>query len=453
MTIAVETVRDRKDLDSRIPAGVKAYAPRGAALRVFYDRSPEVVTDGPAGTGKSRGILEKLYLVAEKYPGMRGLMVRKTRASLTQTAIVTWEKHVLGPLLGNKVKFNTTAQEYRFANGSVVAIGGLDKDIKIMSAEYDLIVGLESTEFLESDWEAMTTRLRNGVVPYQQILADCNPSFPNHWIKQRNRRGVLSMHKSEHTDNPVLWDAEKGSWTERGELYIQKLDNLTGVRKQRLRHGLWIQAEGAIYSDFDSTFNLIDRFEVPKEWPRLWVVDFGFVDPFVWQNWAIGPDRTMFLDQEIYFTGRIVEDHAKKILEAAADRPRPRDIVTDHDAEDRRTLERHLGMMTTPAYKAITRGIQNVQGRLRKKANGRAGIYLFRDALVEIDPELAEAKKPTCTAEEIEGYIWDPKKPDAPAGKQPDHGLDCMKYAAADVDDLKDVAGPADVADFNILDL
>jgi phage terminase large subunit len=418
---------------------------------VFHDRSPEVVTDGPAGTGKSRGVLEKLYLVAEKYPGMRGLMVRKTRASLTQTALVTWERHVLPA--GTNVKFHSVNQEYRFPNGSVVAIGGLDKDIKIMSAEYDMIVGLEVTEFLESDWEAMTTRLRNGVVPYQQIVGDCNPSFPNHWIKQRNRRGSLAMHKSEHSDNPVLWDAAAGEWTTRGAVYISKLDALTGVRKARLRHGQWIQAEGAIYTDYDSTIHLIDRFEIPVDWPRLWVVDFGFTDPFVWQNWAIGPDRTMHLDQEIYMTGRIVEDHAKKILEFTQGQRRPMDLICDHDAEDRRTLERHLGMSTTKAYKAIGRGIQNVQSRLRVKENKRAGIYIFRDCLQELDRELADRKVPTSTIEEIEAYIWDPKKPDAPAAKQPDHGLDCIRYGAAEIDDLKDVAGPADVADFNVMDL
>ena len=58
----------------------KAYGPRGGAKALFYCKDSEVLLAGPAGTGKSRAALEKLHLLALKYPGLRGLMVRKTRA-------------------------------------------------------------------------------------------------------------------------------------------------------------------------------------------------------------------------------------------------------------------------------------------------------------------------------------------------------------------------------------
>src|SRR4051812_6598418 len=94
--------------------GQRSYRPYGGAERIFYDRSPEVVLSGPAGTGKSRAELEKLYLCACKYPGMRGLMARKTRTSITQTAMVTWASKVLPE--GSPVRFNSVSQEYRFPN-------------------------------------------------------------------------------------------------------------------------------------------------------------------------------------------------------------------------------------------------------------------------------------------------------------------------------------------------
>src|SRR4051794_40072044 len=113
--------------------GQRPYQPWGVALDLFYCREPEVLLDGPAGTGKSRACLEKMHLVLAKYPNSRGLMVRKTRASLTQTGMVTFERHVLP--VDSPVRFHTQDQEYRFPNGSVLVVGGMDKAIKVMSAE------------------------------------------------------------------------------------------------------------------------------------------------------------------------------------------------------------------------------------------------------------------------------------------------------------------------------
>ncbi|HEY9015912.1 MAG TPA: hypothetical protein VIM84_12715, partial [Gemmatimonadales bacterium] len=58
-------------------------------------RTEEVLLSGPAGTGKSRGAMEKVHLAAEKYPGMRGLILRKTRESLTEAALFTFETKVV----------------------------------------------------------------------------------------------------------------------------------------------------------------------------------------------------------------------------------------------------------------------------------------------------------------------------------------------------------------------
>src|SRR5215469_7517954 len=68
---------------------------RGAAKRLILDKSPEVLLHGPAGTGKSMASLMKMAICAEKYGGMRGLFLRKFRATITDTALVTWEDKVL----------------------------------------------------------------------------------------------------------------------------------------------------------------------------------------------------------------------------------------------------------------------------------------------------------------------------------------------------------------------
>src|SRR4051794_31849943 len=125
MGAAVQTARPQP--------GQALYQPYGEVEALFYSRDPELVLSGPAGTGKSRGCLEKLHLCACKYPGMRGLIARKTRRSITQTAQVTYEQHVLPEgTLGKHVQWRTGEQEYRYPNGSVLVVGGLDKGSKVM---------------------------------------------------------------------------------------------------------------------------------------------------------------------------------------------------------------------------------------------------------------------------------------------------------------------------------
>ena len=68
------------------PEYIITYNPRGACSDVFKHRVPELVISGPAGTGKSRSVLELLHLRALKYPQARILMLRKTRRSLTNPA-------------------------------------------------------------------------------------------------------------------------------------------------------------------------------------------------------------------------------------------------------------------------------------------------------------------------------------------------------------------------------
>lgn len=427
MTASIPTTFSR-------PVREKVYGPRGAARAAFLSKAKEVLTCGPAGTGKSRGCLEKLHLCALKYPGMRGLMVRKTRRSLTQTALVTFEKAVTDPADG--VAFRTTEQEYRYPNGSIVAVAGLDKPSKVMSSEWDLIYAQEATELTEDDWESLTSRLRNGVMPYQQLLGDCNPDTPYHWLKRRCDAGKTLLLDSRHEDNPAVTPE-----------YLATLDALSGVRYLRLRLGRWAAAEGIVYEGWDRAAHLIDPFPIPAEWPRYWAVDFGYTNPFVWQAWAEDPDGRLYRYRELYRTQRLVEDHARQIRSLTRGEPLPQAIVCDHDAEDRATFERHVGLPTTPATKSVSPGIQAVAARLRTAGDEKPRLYLMRDALVERDPALDGAKKPACTEEEIEGYVWDTtanrRKGEQPL-KKDDHGVDALRYLVAHVDGL---AGEIDALD------
>ena len=419
------------------------YRPVGSARELFADRGPEVLLSGPAGTGKSRACLEKMHAMCLKNPGMRGLICRKTAVSLGSTALVTFREHVaVEALASGEVKWYGGSQQeaasYRYGNGSVIVVGGLDKASRIMSSEYDIVYVQEAIELDEADWEAITTRLRNGKVSFQQLMADTNPAEPTHWLKQRCDRGATQLIYCTHEDNPRLYDAHSDAWTPEGADYISKLDALTGVRYERLRGGLWAAAEGLIYDTFDPAIHLHPPIGLPPAtWTRWWSVDFGFTNPFVLQMWAEDPDGRLYLYKEIYMTQRLVEDHAKQALALVkkGDGHRsdvmPRDIICDHDAEGRATLERVIGHSTTAAHKSVLEGIEAVKARLKVQPDGKPRLYICRDALVERDRALADAKKPLCTQDEILGYVWNDKTKKEEPLKQDDHGQDSKRYLVA----------------------
>jgi len=453
------------------------YAAYGAAADAWRSKATEVLLSGPAGTGKSRAALEKLHALMLKYPGARGLIVRKTRESLTSTGLVTFREHVAKEALSSGLVVwygGSTAEppQYRYANGSRIMVGGMDKPTKMMSSEYDVIFVQEAIELTVTDWESLTTRLRNGVLPCMQLLADTNPAQPAHWLKQRSDAGATVLMESRHEDNPRLYDHGAGAWTPEGVAYMARLDALTGVRKQRLRYGKWTSAEGLVYEGYDPAVHLAPRIKrPPKSWRLFWVVDFGFTNPFVCQWWGEDPDGRLHMYREIYWTKRLVEDHAREIMKLVATckkecgdtgmdhfpftcpqcevvwmEARPSKIICDHDAEDRATLEKHLRMSTVPAKKTVTRGVQAVESRLKVQVDGHPRLIIHRDAVAERDPALVSAAKPIGTVDEITGYVWpDGAKKTGDALEAPvkkdDHSMDTMRYMVAD----RDLKGRYDV--------
>lgn len=449
----------------------KFYRPSGAAKALFPCRDAEVLIEGPAGTGKTLAVLEKVNRWMLKCPGSRAMIVRKTRASMTESVLVTYETKVVPDNPAHYPDLNAqqrgTRKSYQYPNGSTIVVCGLDDPARIMSTEYDLIAAFEATELTENDWELLTSRLRNGVMPYQQAIADCNPGQPTHWLNQRAERpysvpvelkpyfpaareGQKQMTRllSRHEDNPKMFDAAGGRWTAGGAQYLGTLNRLSGARKLRLLSGKWAAQEGLVYGEFDAAVHIIPRFEIPADWRRFRVVDFGFTNPFVCQWWAMDGDGRMFMYREIYHSQRLVEDHADGVRDAAGSIVKRgikqysqgeniRTTVADHDAEDRATLARR-GINTIPAKKSIAPGIEAVQARLRIAGDGKPRLFLFTDALVEVDQNLIVSKRPTSTAQEFDGYAYPKGQEGKPVKEDPlkldDHGMDAMRYAVAYAD-------------------
>lgn len=409
------------------------YTPHGNLESVFYAHEREVLVCGPAGTGKSRACLEKMVLLALTYPKSRCLIVRKTRESINSSVAVCLKDEVLPHLISSghvvhKGSSSKAPAQYEFSNGSVILTAGMDDPEKIKSTQYDFVYVNEATELDEEDWQIILTRVRNNKMPIQQILADCNPSYPYHWLKKRSDSCKMRLINTRHEDNPILHDGK--DWTPFGKDYMATLNSLTGVQRERMYLGKWAANEGLVYDTFDPAIHEVNQV-FPEGWRRYWSVDFGYNDAFVCQIWAIDPDNKMYLEHEIYMTGRTVAEHCKT-LKPYAEANRPKAVVCDSSAPDHiEQIRKELRVNAIGIKKgkdSVAAGINLVKERLKNQT-----IFFHSGSLLAVDRKLKGSNNPVRTTDEFLSYSWNPAKPDVPLD-QYNHGMDAMRYMVMHLD-------------------
>jgi phage terminase large subunit len=366
---------------------------------------------------------------------------------------VTWEQDVLGqdhPVLIRNPCKRRVRQSYEFPNGSEFVIAGLDDPGKTLSSQYDFIYIQEATEEGVDDntYQTLTRCLRNGKTPFTQVMSDCNPTSPIHFLYKRQGPGKkLRMYTSTHKDNPAYWDRTANDWTTLGRSYIEgTLKAMTGARRARFYEGKWQAAEGLVFDGFiNRPFDANDNpghilpagWKPPSDWPRVWSIDWGFTSPLVLQLWAVDGDGRMYLYREYYHTGiraEAVGEWAKQQLDLGNE-PRPRAVVCDHDPLMKAEFEKGSGLVLQLADKKdLMAGIQVVQGRFDKAGDGRPRIFVSESAVVKVDTGLEDAGRPTCFIEELCSYIWDTNSViERPLDKD-NHASDACRYAVRWVD-------------------
>lgn len=425
------------------------FQPRGGALEVFMATEPELLVEGPAGTGKSRAILERLHWFCTEYPRCRVLITRATRASMTESVLVTLEDKVLPPDHPSMASGLSRGgrRSYRYPNGSEIIVAGMETPSRILSTEFDIIYANEAQELTLGQWETLQTRLRNGRIrpawsdtPFHQAIADCNPDSEFHWLNLRAntkidnpsdpRHGQPRMRRilSRHSDNPSL-SAD----------YVHNLSRLTGVRRQRFYLGIWCTAAGQVWPQFDRAVHMLYRSQTPPLKFFIASMDFGFRAPGVLQVWGVDRELRAYRVAEWYATQQEDDWWADRVVEAHKEFNLKRVVCDGEDPERIVMMNRRLGHpaagrdqpgICIAANKSVPTGLAVVRDRLAAKQ-----LFLCTDAPRMVDPELVADVKPKSTEEEIPSYCFPVNDEDKPIGEEPDplcadHGCDAMRYAA-----------------------
>ena len=298
---------------------------------------------------------------------------------------------------------------FDYPNGARIWLVGLDKPGKVLSSERDIIYVNQVEELKLDAWEIMTTRTtgRGSVIPFTQLIGDANPSGSKHWI--RSRVGLTKI-QSRHTDNPTLFDPETGELTEQGVKTMLRLDNLTGVRRKRLRDGIWATAEGAVYDMFDSDIHAIKRD--PAEMKNWYLaIDEGYTNPAVILLIGVDNDGRWHQFREWYKRGKLQEAVVKQALEWVLEK-RMRTVAVDAAAAGLIADMIDAGVPATPAKGRVLDGINRIQNKLKVQGDKRPRYT--------VDPDCVE------TINEFESYAWKPER-DEPI-KEYDHSMDALRY-------------------------
>jgi phage terminase large subunit len=354
----------------------RPYRPYGACLEVFRRRDHELVIEGPADTGKSRACLEKVHVALTKYAGARAAFVRKTRKSLTATAMVTFERQVVPE---GAVKL-WQGEEYRYPNGSKIHLFGLDDPERLKSAELDLVYVQEVSELAEDEWQLLCTRAtgRGGTMPYQQVLADLNPREPNWWMYRREAEGKTAFLHARHADNPSLTPER-----------MAPLEALSGYLRDRLLLGLRVAAEGMYFTEFDPRVHVVEVFDPPPDWTRWISVDYGFAHPFVALWFARErPGGQIYVYREVSAVGLRDEQQAALIVERSAGE-RIAQVVLDPSTFNRRGEQNRPSIAQVYAQCGVLR--ISAGGIVPGMNNRKQGWTIVRRALAH-GAEVAEQR-------------------------------------------------------------
>lgn len=326
------------------------------AQRAFFlSHAPEVLYSGAMGAGKSRILCEKAWWLAtrDEYKGATFGIFRKVAASLPATTLRTFTRDVVD--MRQLAKTNKSENWFELTNGSRIYFMGLDPDpitgvpSKVGSLDLAWAGVDEAVEVTEGDWIMLLGRLRDPHMPWHQLCAATNPGPPQHWLKRRftpptERHEYLHATAADNRFLPADYQ----------EAIRSLPDNVFG---KRLGQGLWVAAEGVIYTLPDSQVTNPDPMTRFKR--VVMGIDWGFVHAFAAEVVGqTGSGRLAVLD-ELYATGTLLDDLIPRLRDYVT-RYRVDTIYADPSEPEYIAACQRAGLPVIPATNDILPGIDAV---------------------------------------------------------------------------------------------
>lgn len=296
-------------IDSSGKMRVIEFKPNRKQLRFLLAHAKYVAFGGARGGGKSWAIRAKGILMANRWAGIKILIVRRTLVELRNNHI-----EPLRGLLKGLAKYNQQERKFIFPNGSTITFEFYDSDkdeMKYQGVEYDVIFIDEATQFQES-WLRIIASCCRGVNEFpKRIYYTCNPGGPSHqYIKRlfvdrdfregENAEDYVFI-QSLVLDNKALMEASPE--------YITFLKNLPPKLRKGWLYGDWNIAEGMFFEEWrvneegyktKQWTHVIEPFTPRPHWKIYRSFDWGYAKPFSCGWWTEDDDGVVYRIDEMY---------------------------------------------------------------------------------------------------------------------------------------------------------
>ena len=258
-----------------------------------------VAFGGARGGGKSWAVRCKAKLLAQRYPGIRMLLVRRTMPEIEANHLETLRLELAGTAV-----YRAEERRFVFGNGSVLQFGycSCDRDAdRYQGAEYDVIFFDEATQ-LKEQWMRKLAACVRGVNGFpKRIYYTCNPGGPGHGYIKR----LFIDRRYEPGENGGEYAFIPARVTDNGA----QLEALPPKLRAAWLEGRWDVLAGQVFQEFtDDPAHYADRrwthvirpFDIPREWNVYRSYDFGYAKPFSCGWWAVDFDGRLYRILELY---------------------------------------------------------------------------------------------------------------------------------------------------------
>lgn len=390
-----------------------------------HSDSPEILSSGAFGTGKTRGLCFRAVRLAQ-HPAARVGLCRLTHTALKRTTLATLLEPdgdlppVLAP--GQYKQSKVPGDEQIILNGGgKILLFGCENPITVASMSLTDCIVDEAIELTEEHWNMLLGRCRvtytlsDGSRNINTIATATNPGSPAHFLYEKfvalteDEREKLGRHliRTKTAENFHLPPS-----------FYERLSRFTGAALQRYRDGVWCANEGAIYPMFSDGVHVKHR---GGPWVRYVAgLDWGFTQPSALRVLGVDEGGCAHVLSELYEGGRTTGELAA-YCQLACEQYSPITFVVDASNPSLIADMRKLGLRAIAgdsSQKAVQGGIAIVQNALMPDNHENDG-----------NPRLTF--EPTCGKGTYEyyGYHWkDGALKDQPE-KKDDHACDADRYA------------------------
>ncbi len=432
-----------KQKPPRITYNPDGFRPHGQMRDLFKSHANIKIAGGTYDAGKTYSCVAYIDQLARNYPRARLTFVHRSLKRVYKNIVPTYEKY-LGFRPKSRADPNPTPitryggehpDFFQYWNGSRIYMNGLDKPQNLLSDFFDAAF-VNQAELVSFDtWDELTARVseRAGTLPIAFLIGDCNPSTPNHWIRQQTKAGKLAYFEMTFRDNPEIYDQQTGELTEKGKRRVQRLQNLEGLRYKRGYEGKWVSGEGLVFDTFLPEVHVIDNFTISTKWARYISIDWGFRNPSCCIWWARSPDDRIYAYKEIYRTKLTKPDFIRMIKANCDASDRIRYAAVDSADQDAVEQLQRAGFRVRQPKKSRSTQIDAIKERLKVDATGAPAIFFLRDRLVHPpDEDLKDTYRPLEVTDEFLSCTYDENmrgtNRDDEAIKGDNHGIDSTAY-------------------------